>query len=338
MTFTRRALVAVAFLTLAALIAAAAAHLLTGLLLIFAGALVGIWLNQAAHGISALSHTGYKTSFAIVVVALAALATGLLFFMGARIGQQVSEFSEQFNQAFQQAITRYQELLSKLGLAAQQQNEQSNQLPRNWFFTAASALALGVSALGGFVLVLFMGFYFAMQPQTYRHAMLALHPPRYRARAGDILDKLVRTLWWWFLGRLLGMFLIAVGATIGLWLLGIPLPLTQGAIAGLLNFVPNVGPLIAAVPPILFGLQQGGNVALYVALFFLALQFVESYLITPLIDQRQVQLPPALTLAAQLLLGMLAGFLGMLLATPLTATAVTLIRELYVKRLDQAQT
>jgi predicted PurR-regulated permease PerM len=127
------------------------------------------------------------------------------------------------------------------------------------------------------------------------------------------------------------MAIIGIGSGVGLWVIGIPLPVTQGVLAGILNFVLNLGPLLSSVPPILFGLQQGGTTAFYVAGFYFVLQFVESYLVTPLINQRQVQLPPALTLSAQLLMGMTAGFLGLLLATPLCAVASVVTRELYVQ-------
>jgi predicted PurR-regulated permease PerM len=163
-----------------------------------------------------------------------------------------------------------------------------------------------------------------------------LFPPKRRPRIDDVLLKVGNALWAWTLGRLIAMALIAVGSTAGLWMIGIPLPATLGVLAGVSNFVPNLGPLIASVPPLLFGLQQGGNSALYVAGFYLALQVVESYLITPLIDQQQVRLPPALTLAGQLLLGMIAGFMGLLLATPLIAAAHVVIRELYVKDVLEA--
>jgi predicted PurR-regulated permease PerM len=77
---------------------------------------------------------------------------------------------------------------------------------------------------------------------------------------------------------------IGVASTTGLWLMGIPLPVTLGVLAGLLNFVPNIGPIIAGVPAVLFGLQQGVDVALYVLAFYFLLQFAESYFLTPLID------------------------------------------------------
>jgi predicted PurR-regulated permease PerM len=194
----------------------------------------------------------------------------------------------------------------------------------------AGLLAL-LSAVAGVVVIVFLGLYMAIDPARYREGLLRLFPPRRRPRINEVLIEVGDTLWAWTLGRLAAMALIAIGSTAGLWMIGIPLPVTLGVIAGLLNSVPNLGPLIASIPPLLFGLQQGGNAALYVAAFYLALQVIESYLITPLIDQQQVRLPPALTLAAQLLLGMLAGFMGLLLATPLVAAAHVLVRELYVK-------
>ena len=128
------------------------------------------------------------------------------------------------------------------------------------------------------------------------------------------------------------MAVIGVCTGAGLWLLGIPLPLTLAVLAGIMNFVPNIGPIIAGVPAVLLGLQQGTNVALYVLLFYFLLQFAESYFLTPLIDQHQVSIPPGLMLSAQLVLGVIAGFLGLLLATPLTVLAMILVNDLVVQR------
>jgi len=105
----------------------------------------------------------------------------------------------------------------------------------------------------------------------------------------------------------------------------------MGLLAGLLTFVPNIGPILSVIPPALLALLQSPEQALWVLLLYLGLQFLESYVVTPMIQRRAVKLPPAMLVLAQVLLGVLAGPLGIALAAPLTALGLVLTRELYVK-------
>ncbi len=307
--------------------------LVNGLLILFAGILLAVFLNQSSRTFQRLSGLPYAASLAVVVLSILVLLAATGYFMGSRISEQVSEFTAQFSQASEGAWKRLEKLGLRGGVDGGVTGDVPGFLPSNgsMMSSARSGLLALLSAVAGVVVIAFLGLYMAMQPAHYRGGLVRLFPPRRRRRIDEVLLKIGDALWAWTLGRLAAMALIAIGSTAGLWMIGIPLPVTLGVIAGFLNFVPNLGPLLASIPPILFGLQQGGNSALYVAGFYLALQVLESYCITPLIDQQQVRLPPALTLAGQLLLGMVAGFMGLLLATPLLAAAHVLVRELYVK-------
>ncbi len=147
----------------------------------------------------------------------------------------------------------------------------------------------------------------------------------------EVLESVGETLRRWLVGRAILMVVNGVFTALGLWLLGIPLALTLGTIAGLLNFVPNIGPIIAGVPAVLIAWTLGPVPALYVLLLYIFLQSLDGYVLTPLIQQRTVALAPALTITAQLLFGALAGTMGLLLATPLTAATLVLIRKLYLE-------
>ena len=125
---------------------------------------------------------------------------------------------------------------------------------------------------------------------------------------------------------------------IALWLLGVPLAVALGVIAGVLNFIPNFGPWIAAIPALLVAVLQSPQHALAVALLYLVLQSVDGYVLTPLVDRKSVELPPVFTITAQVLLGVVFGFIGILLASPLTAVAMILIKMLYVEDLLGDQT
>lgn len=307
--------------------------LVNGLLVLFAGILFAVFLNQLSRVIQRQSGLSYGVSLSIVVLSIVSIVAATGYFMGSRINEQVTEFSKQFLEASDRIADRLEqsEILSWLNPNASDNAQGLMPSTQSMISSAGSSLLTLVSALGGLIVILFLGLYLAINPSQYRGGLVRLFPPAGRQRLDNVLLKVGESLWAWILGRLAAMALIAISSALGLWMIGIPLSVTLGVIAGLLNFVPNLGPLIASIPPLLFGLQQGGHAALYVVILYLALQLIESYFITPLIDQQQVKLPPALTLAAQLLLGMLAGFMGLLLATPLLAVAHVLIRELYVK-------
>jgi predicted PurR-regulated permease PerM len=124
---------------------------------------------------------------------------------------------------------------------------------------------------------------------------------------------------------------IGVLTALGLWLLGVELALTLGLLAALLTFIPNLGPVLALVPAVLLALMHSPTRALYVTLLYLAIQTVESYVLTPLVQRRTVSLSPALTITAQVALGVLLGGLGLVLATPLTILLLVLIQMLYIE-------
>jgi predicted PurR-regulated permease PerM len=145
-----------------------------------------------------------------------------------------------------------------------------------------------------------------------------------------VLDKLGDTLGDWLTGKFISMTVVGVLTWLGLWLVGTPLPLVLALIAALFGFVPNIGPIVAAVPAILLTLANGTGGVLMVAGVYVVVQTLESYMITPLVQQQKVSLPPALVITAQVLLGVLFGLPGLALATPLAAATLTFVREVYV--------
>jgi predicted PurR-regulated permease PerM len=156
-------------------------------------------------------------------------------------------------------------------------------------------------------------------------------PPRRRGRAREVLDELGTTLARWLMGKAVSMLAAGIMTAVGLSLLGIPLALILGIIAGLLDFIPYVGPLMAGVPALLIAFSASPEQALYVALLFGGIQLVQGYLLEPMIDQRTVSLPPALTIAMQVMFGAVFGMAGVALATPLTAVLIVLVVMLYVQ-------
>ena len=134
------------------------------------------------------------------------------------------------------------------------------------------------------------------------------------------------------MGKLLSMAIVGILTTLGLWLLNVPLALTLGLFAAFLTFVPNLGPILSAIPAVLMAVVQSSELALYVVLLYLVIQTFESYLITPLIQNNTLALPPVVIILAQLVMALFTGILGLTLATPLLAVITVVIRKCYIEK------
>ena len=188
-----------------------------------------------------------------------------------------------------------------------------------------------IGALGNVAIITFVGIYFAAAPRQYVRGFIKLIPQRKRARADEVMQTMGDELGRWLLGKFTSMVLVGLFTTVGLYLLDVPLALILGIIAGLLDFVPYLGPIMAGIPAVLIAFSISPELALYTVLLFAGVQLVEGYVLQPLIESRAVDLPPALTIVMQLVFGTLFGFAGVALATPLAAGLKVLVQMLYVE-------
>ncbi|MFL5269108.1 MAG: AI-2E family transporter [Stellaceae bacterium] len=196
------------------------------------------------------------------------------------------------------------------------------------FFGVAANVVEVVAAA---VVVLFLAVYFAAEAGRYVRGLVRLVPPARRPRAAEILHETASAIWYWMLGRLFSMTTLGVMTALGLWLIGVPLPVALGFLAGIMIFVPYVGSIVSAIPSMLIAASIDLRLAIYVVVLYVGIHLTEGYILVPLVQRRVVHLPPALTLSAQLILGVLAGLLGLLLATPLVAAALVIVRMAYVE-------
>jgi predicted PurR-regulated permease PerM len=185
--------------------------------------------------------------------------------------------------------------------------------------------------LAGLLLIFFLGLYLALDPETYIKGFTSLFPRERRQRIRDVFQELGGVLQSWLVGQFLSMAVVGILIAVGLAIVGVPLALVLGVIAGILDFIPIFGPILAAIPAVLLGFTQSPLHAAYVVLVFVAANQVEEHLLIPIIQKHTVSLPPALTVFALTLLGTLFGFLGLLLATPLTASLMVLVNRFYVE-------
>jgi predicted PurR-regulated permease PerM len=186
-------------------------------------------------------------------------------------------------------------------------------------------------AVANVLIVLFFAVFMAAQPRPYVEGFLFLVPRKRRARAREVLFEIGHVLRRWLVGQSALAVCVALLTGTGLLLLGAPFPFALALLAGLMEFVPYVGPFLAAVPAILVGFAEGTELALYIGLLFLAVQLLESYVLAPLVQHRAVHIAPAAILFAQVLMGAIVGALGVAVATPLAAAVMVAVSMLYVE-------
>ena len=170
-----------------------------------------------------------------------------------------------------------------------------------------------------------------VSPRPYMRLFLAFFPAFYRRRAAKILKKSETALVGWTQGILFNMLVITILSWLGLSILGVQLPLANAFLAGLLTFIPNLGPIISCIPPIILALIDAPWKALAVLILYILIQQAESNVLTPLVMKQQVSLLPAITLLSQATFAIFFGFIGLFLALPLTVVAQVWLEEVLIK-------
>lgn len=192
-------------------------------------------------------------------------------------------------------------------------------------------LSSTLAVVGGLVLIIFLAIYIGAEPKMYHDGLMHLFPHRARRRAGEVLTEIATVLRKWLVVQLIAMVAIGVVTTAAMLLLKVKAAYALGFIAGLLEFIPTVGPLLSAIPAIAMGFTDGPEKALAVAAAYWGIQFLENNLLIPRLMKSGLDLPPALTLVAQGLMTLVFGFLGLMVAMPLTAAIIVPIKMLYVQ-------
>ncbi len=302
------------------------------LLILFGGVLLAVLIDGVARLLSRHTPLSRIVAVGVVLVVAAALIAAGVWYLGPRIAEQGGELAERLPET----MKRVEDWLRQFGwgtaIAEQMPDSPSEAMPENAPLGAVTtAFSTVLGALANVFIILFIGIYAAVNPTLYTDAVVRLVPKRHRPRAEDVVSALGRGLRYWLLGRIASMTVVGLLTAVGLMLFGIPLALTLGLIAAIFSFVPYIGPILALVPALAVALGEGSQAVVTVLGIYVAVQFAESYLITPLIQKRAVSMPPALLIASQVILGVLAGAVGVAVATPLVVVAVILVQMLYVE-------
>jgi predicted PurR-regulated permease PerM len=183
-----------------------------------------------------------------------------------------------------------------------------------------------LAVVAGIVLVLFLAIYLAIDPSIYRRGLLYLVPRKTRPRADKMLGAIAGTLRKWLVTQLIAMVVIGMVTTAVLLALKVRAAVPLGILAGLLEFVPTLGPILSALPAIAMGFVDSPEKALAVTLAYVGIQFIENHLLIPILMKEGIDLPPALTIVMQALMAIVFGILGLLVAVPLLATVMIAAR------------
>ena len=298
------------------------------LLLAFAAVLTAVLLRALAGQFERVGWIRPPWSVLLSALVIALVLTGLIALLGAQAYAEITGLAaelpgridavgEQLGIADlrEQLISRLQETGAAGGVLGQ---------------TASYTFAV-LNAAATLVVVIVAGIFIAIKPALHRDGALALIPEEQRKRARAAFNEGGRALRLWLLGQLAAMVLVGLLTGIGLAIIGVPSAIGLGLIAGLFEFVPVFGPILAAVPALLMALSEGGTTALWTLLLFIVIQQLEGNVIQPLIQRRAVDLPPVLLLFSILVFGILFGALGVILAAPLAVLAFVFVKELYMR-------
>ncbi len=304
----------------------------TAIFLTFAGILLAIVLYGASHWLSEV--TGLPRLLMLAVVALAGLGGLALagWTAGPTLGTQVALLAQSIAAGVTSLTSQLSTLIDRTAILENIDLVQvlGNFMSQWGIATGATTVAMSVFGLfSAGLIVLFFGIYLAADPHTYVNLVARLAPEDERETLLELLYETGDLLRRWLIGQSITMAAIGGFTYLGLLILGVPIAFVLALFAGLACFLPYLGPIIGAIPIILVAGGESLNLALWALGLYCCVQFLESYLLTPLIQARAVSMPPAAVILNQLVFGALFGLLGLALATPLAAAATVPLRHVF---------
>lgn len=308
------------------------------LLMVFVAALFSLYLGGIADFLQARVNMPRGVGLALALIVTAILVGGVGWLVVPPVLRQTQDLItvlpaqiDAWTQSLRQLVTRYPVLEQVI-----HPDEIQRQL--GGLATHATGLVPAVlNFLHGFIdlsAILVMGIYLASRPEVYREGVIALAPPVHRELVRDILSDLKRSLRAWIGGQMIAMVTLGILTWIGLELLNVPFALAFGVFTGAAVLVPFFGSLLSTLLPALMVIGSGGlGQAFLVVLLGVVIHVIEGNIIHPIVMERRVHLPPVLSITSVLVMGELLGFIGLLVAVPVLATTMVIVRRIYVHRL-----
>lgn len=306
------------------------------LLLVFAAVVFATALNSLVRYLTKL---GMKRGGA-VFLSVGGFLVLSIFFVGLIVPPFIAQFQQlielvpkgldrvqQWLEVLTTRFPEYQRFVPKIDDLVQQAQPLAARVAGNFFAWFSNALAVLLNLL----LVLILTIMLLIDPQPYRRGFTLLFPSFYRRRVDQILSLCEVSLVNWVIGILINMVVIGLVSGVALLLLGVPLVLANALLAGLLEAIPNVGPVLSVVPPMAIALLESPWKAIAVLILYFVIQQLEQYLLVPFVMSKQVSLLPAVTLLSQVIFAIFFGFLGLFLAIPLVIVGQIWLREVLVR-------
>jgi predicted PurR-regulated permease PerM len=266
-------------------------------------------------------------ALALASAALGILLAGFIAFFGAQMAGQLSEVFSRLPDAIDAAGKR----VGVSGAFGQIKTALASNRGGQFLSQIATMGSTAVGIAADFILVIVTALYLAADPRLYQTGTVKLFTPGQHARVADAMSVMASALRLWFAGQIVSMLLVGLLCGLAFWGLGLPSPVGLGIIAGVANFVPLIGPIIGAVPAVLFAFTEGFSVVLWTLGAVLVVQQLEGNIITPLVQRRAVDIPPAIMLLGISAFGVLAGIMGIIFAVPMTVVIMVLVQKLWVR-------
>ncbi len=294
------------------------------LLLIIGGAIFAVLLDGGVRLLGRVLPIARGWRLLLVLLLGFGFLGWVIYFAGTTIGAQFETLRAVVTQQF----NRLMEFAGSLGLIPKGPPTDlgSQLLGSVGRLTTAVGSVLG--AVASAIAMLVIGIFIAAEPRIYDRGIAWMLPLRARAGFYRIAEHVGFTLRRLLFGRLVGMVFEGVFTWIMLTLGGVPMPALLGLVTGVLAFIPNIGAITSGLLMVAVGFSAGTHQGIYAIVVYFLVQNIDGYLVLPYIARKTVDLPPALVLAMQLLMGALFGILGLLFADPILATLKVVLVDL----------
>jgi predicted PurR-regulated permease PerM len=259
-----------------------------------------------------------------LLIAGALGGAGYLF--GTGITSELQDVLRRAGEAEKSFVTTLQ--ASELGRAVLSRI-QGGELPVT--YVVRQVFSVSATFLVSFVVAIVAGIFLAAQPPVYRYGLTRLFPSQGRASAEETIDRVAAALRLWLFGQMIEMVLVGSLAGFAMWLIGLPSPFALGVIAGLAEFIPYVGPVLAIFPSALVAATLSLNAILWTVVAYLIIHQIEGNFIMPIIQRQMVFVPPALMLLSIVTIAALFGPAAMIFAAPITVMLFVVVTKLYVR-------
>jgi predicted PurR-regulated permease PerM len=304
------------------------------LLMTFTGVLIAVYFHGLADFITQKTKINRKLSLFISIAGTILLFASMIWVIGATIQDQAAQLSHTLPQTVSAAKAKM--AASPTGQKILEYTSGDNS--KKMLDTASTFFSSSFGVVGDLYIILFLGIFFTADPSLYKNGLLSIFPPQFQAIGSTIWSRISTALKAWIKTKLISIVLITVVVALGLMIIGLPGTLVLGLIAGLLDIIPNFGPVIAMIPGVLLGLMVSTKIAVIAALIYVACETIVGSIFMPLIQKKMTNIPPALTMLSQLVMGVVSGLMGIILAVPLLLVLIIVVDELYVKRKKPAKT